>query len=529
MQALYHRGFVKLAACLVAVGLITACQTDTDTPIKRTEFSDNTRLAADDDISLSVQTLTRVHTGEPFDYRVRVLYRADRVEPDFPALLRNVRFVPFEQVHLSRPVISNSQLTDGTNEYILTYPILGVAVVPHTRYTLDPVRLSWRVIATGEISEALAQPEPVQISGYYPPEIQGQTFQPLRPAINDYFLYKQLGLGLATLLLLVVGGMLVYGAARWRDLAVTVKADRLRQQYESIANESMDERQSLLAYEKLSLTLLSTYRKYTAHRFWTRDSREGVPIWRQSLQNLKQGLRKAYQVDEPHAGSVNSVRETLQQVFTEMEPDIQAERQSQLNEMQGTLAHRIRHHKPAFLGGSFAILSGLFLLVLLSYASLWRDSDTIIYNNWVNSLPQRMFDPTRENELGIIDVQMLVQMSEQYEVLQHLQTDLLKSAYLYNFGTIVARAYVAILAAEDQDEEEIGEAEATNRPSFEFPLQLLANAVRFFPYNENGQRNLELAIMLRELEKKDEESGKVQGEVGPPLPGFSRDMKQLQF
>ena len=129
----------------------------------------------------------------------------------------------------------------------------------------------------------------------------------------------------------------------------------------------------------------------------------------------------------------------------------------------------------------------------------------------------------------MIDVQMLVQFAEQQDILQKLQQDTVKSFYLYNFGTIVARAYVSILSGENQDEEEAGEDESTNKPSFEFPLQLLANAVRLYPQTEEARRNLELAIVLREAEKKEEDSGKVQGEVGPPLPGFSRDMKQILF
>jgi len=524
-----HNGYLRLTALILTVGLLAGCQSDKLVPVNPSAWSDDSGLADHQDIRMIVQTPAQIHTGEPFTYQLRVLYRADKVEPDFTGLLRAVRFVPFEQLHLSRPAISNTLRADGTNEYELSYPVHGITVVPHRVVTLDPVRLSWRVIATGETSEVEVQPDPVQITGYYPPEISGQLFQSLQPAFNDHYLYKQLGITAVALLLLIAGSMLVYGAARRRNMPVTIQADLIRLQFDSITTESHSGRDSLLFYERLLLTLLLYYRKYTAHHFWTREPHSGDLRWMQLLQKLKQGLRLAYQGGEPDTASVTAVKDSLQDVFNSIGPDISKEKQSRLDELQGTLMLRICQHRLRFVTGSFAIISGLLLVLLLVCPTLWRDGDLVIFNNWVNSLPEKMFDSGRDNELGIIDVQMLVQISEQQEPLQQLQADTVKSAYLYNFGTIVARAYVAILTAVDQNEEEIGEDEATNRPSFEFPMQLLANAVRLFPHDERVRRNLELAIMWREREKKDEESGKVQGEVGPPLPGFSRDMNQLLF
>ena len=478
---------------------------------------------------MTVQSATQVHAGEPFQYRVRILYRPEKVAPDFTGLLRNVRFVPFEQLHLSRPAISNTTLADGTHEYILSYPVVGISIVPHIRYPLDPVRLTWRVSATGETGETVAQPEPVQIIAYYPADISGQQFQPLRPAINDYYLYKQLGILALALLFLVPGARFVHAASRRRDLHMPAQADFIRQQYESIAATAQDTRQSLLSYEKIVLTLLLYYRKYTAHDFWTRDPQNGAPDWKQVLQTLKQGFRPAYQIGVPDAADVSAVKNTVQDVFNSIEMDISKERAARLDELQGTWSRRIHQHKFAFVSGALAIVCGLVLALLLLWPSIWRENDTVVFNEWINELPDRVFDSSRDTELGVIDVQMLVQLAEQKEVLQHIKQDSIKSDYLYNFGTLVARAYVSILSTAEQAEEEFAENETTNKPSFEFPLQLIANAVRFYPYTEYSQSNLELVIMLRQSEKKDEESGKVQGEIGPPLPGFSRDLNPLLF
>ena len=485
-------------------------------------------LAVDQPVSLRVEIPDTIHVGEPFEYRVRVLYRPDRVEPDFPGLLRNVRFVPFEQLHLRRPAISQSNLPDGINEYVLSYPVLGIAVVPYKTYTLDPVRLDWRVLASGVTEGVEVQPGAVVISGYYPAEVYGQSFEQLRQAINDHYLFKQLAIAALAILTLLGGGGLLHSALRRRQLYVAVEADRIYRQFESVSPTD-NSREGLLAYERVLLTLLLSYRKFSARAFWMGEPNNMDSGMLPVLQRLKQRLRPAYQMAEPGLDSVSLVRDDLQQVFSALQSEVDDQRSAGLEALQSSVLRRIRQHRLAFAGGVLALLVGLCSTVLLVRPALWRDADTILYNDWINSLPARIFDDTRDKELGVIDVQMLVQFAEQQDILQKLQQDTVKSFYLYNFGTIVARAYVSILSGENQDEEEAGEDESTNKPSFEFPLQLLANAVRLYPQTEEGRRNLELAIVLREAEKKEEDSGKVQGEVGPPLPGFSRDMKQILF
>ena len=494
----------------------------------RLDAQTGSTLADDQPVSLRIEIPDSIHVGEPFEYRVRVLYRPDQVEPDFPGLLRNVRFVPFEQLHLRRPLITQSTLANGINEYVLSFPVLGIAVVPYKSYTLDPVRLDWRVTASGETGGMEVQPGAIVISGYYPAEGHGQTFEQLRPAINDHFLIKQLAIAALALLTLLGGGVLLYTALRRRQLYVAVEADRIYRQFESVS-PSGSTREGLLAYEKVLLTLLFSYRNFTARAFWVGEQDSIDAGMLSVIQRLKQRLRPAYHIAEPGMDSVSLVRDDLQQVFSAIQSDVDNQRQVGLEALQGGLLRRIRQHRWPFVGGVFALLVALCSTVFLVRPALWRDADTTLYNDWINGLPARIFDDTRDKELGVIDVQMLVQFAEQQDILQKLQRDTVKSFYLYNFGTIVARAYVSILSGENQDEEEAGEDESTNKPSFEFPLQLLANAVRLYPETEEGRRNLELTIVLREAEKKEEDSGKVQGEVGPPLPGFSRDMKQILF
>ncbi len=530
MRQLIQKSLTRLLCLALFSCLLIACEKAEKVQSYPVSRAEDAGLADGQNFSITVQADDEVYVGEPFEYRIRVLYRSDKVVPDFPGLVRNVRFVPFEQTYLSRPAITNRPYATGINEYVLSYPVLGISVLPHAAYTLDPIRLTYHIKGDEKLHEKLLDPIEVKIGAYYPPEIFGIPFQPLQVAIQDYYLLKQLAIGLAALLLLLAGGLLIRSALRKQQYSVTTEADRIRQQYDAVASATVDNRQSLLGYERVFLSLLIYYRKYTAREFWVREPGQGDTHWRQYLLELKQGFRPAYhQAVEPDLASVGTVRDTVQQIFSYFDADIRAERLATLDQLQGTLRQRLSHNRWRFAIGALILLFGSVFFILLVRPVLWRDADTALYNGWINGLPVRMFDNSQDNKLGTVDVQMLVQMSEEQEILQKLVNDRIKSAYLYDYGTLVARAYIAIISGENVDAQESEETEAPNKPSFEFPKQLLANSVRLFPDNEDSRRNLELAIMLRESEKKDDENSKVEGELGPPLPGFSRDMKQLQF
>jgi hypothetical protein len=218
----------------------------------------------------------------------------------------------------------------------------------------------------------------------------------------------------------------------------------------------------------------------------------------------------------------------LTEIDRYVEPESLAERANKLALIQGTVRHRIAERKLVFSAGIVCLAVTVSLLVMLVRPGVWRDHDIAVYNGWINSLPARLFDETQDHTLSTVDVEMLGHLAEERNVLQELTRIKLRSEYLYNFGTVVAKAYLAVLTAANQVEEEAEEMEAAEKPSFNFPVQLLSNSARFYPHDEDTRRNLELAIMFREKEEN-RGSEEVQGDIGPPTPGFSRDMKQMLF
>lgn len=489
-------------------------------------------LPAGEDIAWEVGAAQEVYVGQPFVYHVRVLYRPSAVAPDFRRLIRDVGFAPFEQLHLTRMNVQETEIPDGLREYTLSYSILGINVIPHVAYPLMPVRLSYTRLASGEVRELRADPGTVQITGYYPPDITGVSFRPLKGTVADDYALKLTVLAAGSLLFLAISWLLIRHAAARRSVEAASLADVLRDQLHGIRTGLMDSRRKILEYERILLSLFSHYGGQSALAFWTgrRPGRDG--LWLDQASRFRTAVLPGYGQDEPDSVQVSVLESCLTEIDGHVGPDSLAERADITAARQGTLRQRIARQRGVFIAGAVCAVMALWLLVLVLMPTLWRDTDAAVYNGWISSLPSRLFDESQDTLLSTVDVEMLGHLAEQQNVLEALTGAEARSRYLYNHGTIVAKAYLNVLnaegAAQQEAEGEIGEMEAAARPSFEFPVQLLSNAARLDPHDEDGRRNLELAIMIREQED-DKEARDVPGDIGPPTPGFSRDMKQMLF
>ncbi len=243
-------------------------------------------------------------------------------------------------------------------------------------------------------------------------------------------------------------------------------------------------------------------------------------------------MKYAFQTAYDHKPISEDIAESIQDGFTrtfhELEMESEKEKIDKIESIQGSLKQRIMRYPGLFISGLVCLVFTAFFISLLIRPSIWQNSDLVYFNQWIDSLPDKFFDENNIN-LGTVDIEILGNISEQQNVLINLQGEYFKAAYLYNYGTIISKTIVTIMQEGGESEEgAIEEEEIIEPPSFEFPVQLLANSVRFFPYDSDARKNLELAIMYL-INEEDEESGEVQGEIGPPLPGFSRDMNEIQF
>jgi hypothetical protein len=464
-----------------------------------------------------------VRVGEPFKYVIRVDYRSDHVSPDFRRLLRDVILLPFEQIHRTRTSISQSEIDVGIQRYQLSYSIVAVNVVPGQSYTLSPLSVHYHLFESDVDQQVDIEAKTITLAQYFSEDYLTVPFQALKGKVRDHSSYTRLLIILGILVSLASGVGMIRKAISKPFISGQSFSDRSREHFEAVRGSTVSKKQKIIQYERLILSIFKHYLSLGARLFWSAQD-FGPEDEARKRERIKLHLQSGYRVGEPEEKDIEVIEGGLISLYAGVEQVAVSERSEDKMRRQGSAAQRIKRNKLAFYSGIFLILMTFILLILLLNSQIWIDRDIQVFNSWIDSLPERLLEEDNQYDLDILDVQVLGNISEQHRVLENLQSDELRSAYLYNYGTLVAKVFRKIITMPPEDEED----EAAEPPSFEFPLQLLSNAVRFYPYDEDTRRNLEIVILLKENEEQ-KGSDDVEGELGPPTPGFSRDMNQVLF
>ena len=464
-----------------------------------------------------------VNVGEPFEYIIRVDYRPDRVRPDFRRLLRDVALLPFEQIHRTRTLISQSEISDGIQRYQISYSIVAVNVVPGQSYTIDPLVVHYEQLESGEDLQIKIESKEISIGQFHSEDFLSVPFQTLKGEVYDNSNLKRLAIIFGVMIFLAGGISLIRKAVLKPLVKGQSFSDISREKFETVRVGNLGKRQKIIQYEHLILSMLKHYLSLGARLFWI-GSEPGSSEESNRRGQLKQYLQSGYRPREPEDKDLEVIEGGLISLYAGIEQKASSERLEDRLERQGTVRQRINRNRLVFYSGVILLFLTFILLTVLLNPRIWVDEDARVFNNWMNSLPDRLLAEDNQDDLDILDVQVLGNISEQQRVLEKLQSDRLRSAYLYNYGTLVAKVFRKILTNPPEDEED----EAAEPPSFEFPLLLLSNAVRFYPYDEDTRRNLEIVILLRENEEE-KGSDDIQGELGPSTPATSRDMNQVLF
>lgn len=487
---------------------------------------------SDDQITLSpnqnIHVITKIepaiYVGEPFEYQIRVVYRSDKVIPDFRQLLRDVSFVPFEQKHKSRTNINEYSYDENINEYVLSYAIVGVDVLPGNSYNFDEITVRYTQIESNVVSSVSAQPSPVTIKRYYTAQALDNPLQALKGTVEDNATVIQGLLITCLFLFFILSGVLIISVIRRRDVKAQSIAENLQYKFKHIKDTVQNPRKKLIEYEKLILSIFRSYGSRTALSFWQSRVSGEHSLWTQSGAAIKPALESAYSDCGPQDQDIQTIETNFDRVYIGIEQQSSEERAFLEQKLHGNVRQRIKKNRFNFIVGFMAAIISLIFLYLSINQHVWINQDAQVFNKWINSLPDRLLEEEKRHDLNNIDIEMLGHISDEQRVLENTQLDFYRSRYLYNYGTLATIIYKSILLMPPRDEEE----EAPEPPTFEFPLLLMKNSVRFNPEDEDIRRNLEIIIGLKESQKK-EESGEIEGELGPPTPGFSRDMNPLLF
>ena len=426
--------------------------------------------------------------GEPIKYRARVVYRSDRVVPDFNQFVRSVSFLPIEKREY---VETHRGITGSLGEYTLDYILQGVDVAPHTTYQLDPAVLFYkRADSTArELLSLHISAPPVFFTQRYPGDVSKIPLKELKGEINGAYRLRQAVIGTGGTVLLGLGLFVLWRHGRRRKTQELSETERLWQEFHEIDKSSLDPRNYLLKCEKIITRIFQARAGLSPVAFWLHKEPD-EEFWKNLATKIRQILDKSYRPSDLAQEDADNVADILNDTFSKIVFEDRLKR-----EAEPSLIIRLKQQPRILAIGSTCFGLAIVMFSLAVLPELWLSPDLVHYNNTVRTLSP---SPVIE------EAEPLVELGSQSE------DAIIKAAAYYNAGTI--KGHIKPSGDPPMREQELLEvvflpevsldAYIDNEESVEMLFASagwlreakdnLQDAVRADPYDEDIIRNLEL-------------------------------------
>ncbi|MGK0297984.1 MAG: hypothetical protein ACI9XC_001602 [Gammaproteobacteria bacterium] len=355
--------------------------------------------------------------GESITYRVRILFRADKVEPDLDQFVRSVSFSPIEK---GESLVNTRTVAPNVNEYTMEYLLQGVNVEPHTTYNLDPVVLFYKApSASVRELQSIRIPTPsIYFSEYYPQDVSTVPLKELKAEMNDSYWLRQLLLGSSGLILFSLSLFILWRFGRKRKKKELSETEILWQEFQEIKQIKLGLREYLLNCEKIVTRLLQSRADLSATAFWVGSDPE-EEYWKNFTMKFRQVFFKIYRPSILQQEDAEQATNILNETFSEVVAEDLLNREKELSFIK-----RIAQQPNKLTTSGICFILAVMMFTLSALPDLWLSPDLVNYNNTVTSL---------SNATPLIEESnFFVELGE------HSENSVIKAAALYNAGTIKA-------------------------------------------------------------------------------------------
>ena len=427
--------------------------------------------------------------GEPIGYKVRILYRDDRIVPDLDQFVRSVSFLPIEK----RENVQNfDSLAGNVSEYTLEYVLQGVDVRPNSSYELDPAVLFYRTVGAVERAlQSIQIPTPsVFFTEYYPQDVSAVPLLPLKKEFDDSYWLRVGVTGICGVIFISLCILLLWRFGRRREITELSVPEVIWHEFRNLEKSTLDKREYLLACEKLVIRLLESCAGLSPRAFWLGKDPDGE-FWKNFSAQMRQEFFNNYRPWRATQVNIEHVTSMLDKTFASIvEEDL-------LNrEKEPSFINRITQQRDVLATSGICLALGIAMFVLAGFPNLWVSRDLLDYNSAVTSLSAAI--PIIEESAPFAE------LGEQSEI------EAIKAAALYNAGTI--RAHIKPSNNPAMQEKELLEVVFQEQLSLDTYIedeesaeiffasagwlqegkQYLQEAVRINPHDDDTIRNLEL-------------------------------------
>ena len=368
--------------------------------------------------------------GDVATYRIRIRWRDELAAPDLETFETSIGFYPFDH---RGSVVNERRLGGGQREYVADYTLQAVNVETASTYQLDSAIVYYTLASDGhaEVQSYRVSPPPVHIGEFYPGNIASIALRPLKPAIDDARALRRLLIAGCGLALMAILSALLWQRGRKRPNAELSAEERLWRDFDALRRAPHDDRQFVVDYEQLFTRALELRAGVTPLQFWSGESLARGE-WQELIAEARTMFGEAYRPEGP---SVEEVERIVALIDGFLAPMVAEERLKR--EVHEDFFERLRQQPAVMAASGMLLVAVLVAFTLAALPSVWLSPDLKQYNAAVELL----------NAEG-----NLQQAAEAFSALSEVSEDPgVRSAALYNFGTLLADRRMTRLSREQHD------------------------------------------------------------------------------
>ncbi len=484
------------------------------------DFREDSRTALAEDESIrGTATFDRDSylIGETARYRIRILWRPDRVSPDLEAFVRTVGLQPFDH---RESETTERRVGASLREFRADFELQAVAIDSAASYTLPAPIVHYTAADEADANvHTLRVPAPaVYVGEYYPGDAATVPLRPPKPAVHERRGLRRALMAICAAGFGAVAAFLLWQQGRRRAESELSAAERCWRDVQSSASaQGMPAHARVDALEHLVMRALRLRTGLDPVAFWFGSAIDDAGQ-RELIGEARTLLETAYRPDGAEQVDTARLREIAEELLA---PLVEEERLKR--ELENDPVERLRS-QPIVLGAAAALaVLAVAALLLAALPSTWIASDVRRYNAAVALI---------EADTGLqpaVDA-----FSALAENAGHTRV---RSASLYNLGTLLADPRMTRLSREQYrnfresillEDVTVGRLLHDLELDAEFELvtllseltrqhvraeQALQAAVRSQPEDADAARNLEVV-------------GKIRAAIGRSLAGLVANAEQ---